>query len=106
DLSISENPLPAVPRQFFAASVRPVPYGFPRKAQAASEPSAIFPGHPVDESLVEGYPEPARFSTAGAISAVYRGGRVELKIDPVDQPRFLVLNEMYHPRWRAFAGDS
>jgi hypothetical protein len=25
-------------------------------------------------------------------------------VDPSPNARFLVLNEMYHPRWRAFAG--
>jgi hypothetical protein len=73
---------------------------------AAFELSADLPPDPVGASLVEGYPEPAQFSTAGSITAIYQGGRIELELDPADQPRFLVLNEMYHPRWRAFAGHQ
>ena len=29
------------------------------------------------------------------------GDRVLVRVDPAAEPRFLVLNEMYHPAWRA-----
>jgi hypothetical protein len=109
DLLIRENPLPVVPRQFFAASVRPVPRissSRPALSTTAFQAGPVLPADPVAESVVEGYSAPARFTTAGAIHAVYRGGDIELRLDPADQPRFLVLNEMYHPRWRAYADDK
>ncbi len=109
DLRIRENPVPAVPRQFFVDSVRPAPGrsgGKSKAPLAASELGEIVPADPIKESVVEGYPAPARFSTAGTITAVYHGGHIELRVDPAELPRFVVLNEMYHPRWRAFAGET
>ena len=45
----------------------------------------------------------ASFATDGTIRTRYEGSRVEVEVDPSREPRFLVLNELYHPRWKAFA---
>ena len=38
--------------------------------------------------------------------AAFGPDRVELRVEPADRPRLLVLNELYSPRWRAFASDA
>jgi hypothetical protein len=100
------NPFPVAPRQFFAAAVRPV-------SSAAEGVTALrLLSPPQDwtpvmaESVAEGFPAPARFSTVGEIRARYRQDRIEIGLDPIEEPRFLVLNELYHPRWHAFANGQ
>jgi len=61
---------------------------------------------PVDvreQSIVEGDLEAEALDTSGAIQACYQGDRITLEVTPSPQARFVVLNELYHPRWQAFA---
>jgi hypothetical protein len=104
DVSVMVNPFPVVPRAFFAAGARPV-------ASVAEAAAALGLRSPPErwtpvttESVVEGFPAAARFATEGVIHARYRHDLIDLAFDPIDHPRFLVLNELYHPRWRAVAG--
>lgn len=71
-----------------------------------SELDSILPDHPAVESIVEGFPGPARFSTEGRIRVHYAGATVDINVDPSTQLRFLVLDELYHPGWKAFAGTA
>jgi hypothetical protein len=106
DVAIRENPLPVVPRQFFTASVEPV--GSVHDAIRllfSREPSKELALEVRRNSLVEGYPSRERFSVNGTIRARYRGDTVEVAFDAAKEPRFLVLNELYHPDWRAYAGE-
>jgi hypothetical protein len=100
DFQIQESPVAPTPREFFVEAIQPVP---PAEKDAGRD---LVPIDPVKLSLVEGYPAAARFPTAGGIKAAYDGGRVELAVEPAGEARFLVLNEMYHRRWRAFAGAT
>ena len=113
DLEIIQNPLPVTPRAFFAESLRQVASAPVSPQSGRSEPPttlmvaelrADLPADPTKVSFVEGTRAPARFTTAGAIQADYRGDTIEIRVDPSDRPRFLVLNELYHPAWRAFSG--
>jgi hypothetical protein len=67
---------------------------------------AMLPDDPRRLSLVEGFPgsdaQTTPFDDSGNIRANYEGDRITLQVTPSQQPRFLVLNELYHPRWRAF----
>lgn len=71
-----------------------------------SELGSVLPSRPAVESSVEGIPGPAQFSTTGRIRVHYAGARVDIYVDPSTRPRFLVLNELYHPGWKAFAGGT
>lgn len=106
DAVIRENPFPVTPRQFFAHRVDAVV-----DLEAARE--ALFPrgviasaGYDVrSRSVVEGLPGGSRdFVTGGDIRIHYDAQRITVDLEPTSEPRFLVLNELYHPRWRAFAG--
>jgi len=107
DVKILENPLPVAPRQFFAAAVEPVdgPEGAARRLFPAGSSGAP----PLDvrrQSVVEGFPSARRFSVEGSLVARYDGDEVEVTVDPATEARFLVLNELYHPGWRAYAGET
>jgi hypothetical protein len=71
---------------------------------------ALFPDGPRRMSLAEGFPTGdgpvTDFDDRGDIRAAYEGDRVTIDVTASDKPRFLVLNELYHPRWRAFAGGQ
>lgn len=102
DVTILVNPNPVTPREFFTRSVTRV---------ADSTEAARWmesPGEARDltmMSVAEGATPSGEFAVEGAIRAAYHGNSIDVELDPCDRPRFLVLNEMYHPRWRAFARD-
>ena len=104
DVPIVQNPLPVVPRQFFAA--RTIPASRPTEAVLAVFPpgSDGIPIDPTRQSVVEGLGGERAFATGGFIEASYKGDRIDIAIDPSTDRRFLVLNEAYDPRWRAYAG--
>jgi hypothetical protein len=94
DIQIAENPLPVAPRQFFARSVRPL---------GSPPDTPLLPRDPARESLVEGITAPATYDVGGRLAVHYDGDRIDVSVDPEAQPRFLVLNEMYYPGWKASA---
>jgi hypothetical protein len=106
DVTILLNPFAVVPRHFFARAIRPVA----DLAEAADRVKRVVAAEPptriMDESVVEGFPVATRFAADGTIRASYRQDTIEIQVDPVPEDRFLVLNEMYHPRWHAFAGGA
>jgi hypothetical protein len=51
--------------------------------------------------VVEGLAAERELSTAGSIEATFDGDRVLVRVDPASEDRFLVLNELYHPAWKA-----
>jgi len=74
----------------------------------AAELDGIIPLDPTTESIVEGLERPLTFGdSTGAIRADYREpDRVRIEVEPADVQRFLVVNELYHPNWRAYATGS
>lgn len=50
---------------------------------------------------VEGAVADRRYATDGLIHAIYHLGGVTLNFEASEHERFLVVNEMFHPRWRA-----
>jgi hypothetical protein len=91
---VVENPYPVTPREFFAGRITP--------ADQARRP--LSPGDdPRRVSIVEGIDEPRDFGAEGAIQATYMGDRIVLDVARSERDRFLVLNEMYNPRWKAYA---
>lgn len=104
DVPIMQNPLPVAPRQFFAA--RTIPASRSTEAVLALFPPASngIPVDPARQSVVEGLGGERAFAAGGYIEASYKGDRIDLAIEPSTESRFLVLNEAYDPRWRAYAG--
>jgi hypothetical protein len=106
EIEVGRAPTTVTPRTFFAASVVPA-------ADLAGAVSALFPAgsaSPAPDvtatSVVEGLASAASFSTDGTIRARYRRGTVDITVTPATAPRFLVLNELFHPRWRAFSAEE
>lgn len=100
---IVRNPSPVLPRAFFAARV--VPVGSPTEAAGRMFDG----GTPRDLrqiSFVEGIAEPASFAASGGVELTGTGDRLAVRIDPAPQPRFLVLNELFSPRWTATADSQ
>ena len=105
--AVLENPFPVAPRAFFPAAVEVV-----RDEQAAVE--RLFPadlgGRPAfdvtERSVVEGPDGPLDPGASEPVRATFEPDRVVVRLDPVDRPRLLVLNELYSPRWRAFAAGT
>lgn len=93
---VIRNPGPIVPREFFAERTQPAEpfvagtkWALPSPADAWRQPQ------------VEGVTAARTWSTNGTIHATYRGSQVEIDLSPDKESRFLVLNELYHPRWTA-----
>ncbi len=55
----------------------------------------------IEHSFVEGMEHVETFEREGAIDADFRGDAIHIRVTPAHRPRFLVLNELYHPSWRA-----
>jgi hypothetical protein len=72
----------------------------------STELKNVVPGDPVRESLAEGFDQPGQFATDGSIRAKYAGDRADITVDASARQRFLVLNELYHPAWKAFANGN
>lgn len=100
DFQVLENPLGVVPREFFVSRVESV-------ASPADAASRMFAKAGVPDvqtvSFSEGDAVAGDYACSGSITARYQGSRIEIDLDPSPERRFLVLNERYHPGWRAFA---
>lgn len=95
-LQIVENPRPVVPREFFVTRTVPAERFTPGR-----ETPYELPADPVAESAVEELAAPRDWLATGSIAARYEGDQVTLTFAPAPAPRFLVLNELYHPDWHA-----
>lgn len=99
ELRVVPNPSPVLPREFFAARTVPT---------EAFTGQHLAIGLTASEALsaprVEGLAVERTWATDGSIRALYRGGRISINVNAADHSRFLVLNELYHPRW--FARDG
>jgi hypothetical protein len=98
DVRVEINPLPVVPRYYFARNAVPV-------AGVAQAASKLFDGDKLvdvtETSFVENFSGPATYSGIGAISATGSGDHVKVTVEPAPVDRFLVANELYFPGWDA-----
>ncbi|MGB3934635.1 MAG: hypothetical protein WBL29_02860 [Burkholderiales bacterium] len=106
EIDVMENPLPVMPRVFWVGTIRPASDAanaaiWYRDATLRSKITNMA----VLESYVEGLDGIRTYATSGKMRADFNGDHVMLQMEPSDQPRFLVINEMFHPRWRAYAGE-
>jgi hypothetical protein len=105
EIEVEQNPLPVIPRVFWASSV--VPASGPEDAATWFKDPALrgmTADNTVTTSFAEGIGTKRDYLAAGEIHADFRGDRIMIHVDPSDQPRFLVMNEMFHPKWSAYAG--
>ena len=56
--------------------------------------------------MVEGINRERRYPTDGDLTATFDQDRVLVQVEPSDEARFLVVNEMYHPAWRAWVDGT
>jgi hypothetical protein len=100
DLNVIANPLPVVPRYFFAGAIEPV-------ASASEATDRIFKGNELADvtavSFVENIPQSRRFSGGEVISATGTGDHLQITVDQAASDRFLVANELFFPGWTATA---
>jgi hypothetical protein len=103
DVEIVTNPLPVVPREFFARTVEAAtdPEQALARLQSLYEHTGAM--NVTALSVVEGIATGGSFVSDGEIRARYDQDRIVMRVEPRPEPRFLVLNELYHPRWRAYA---
>jgi hypothetical protein len=99
--ALSASTLQPAPRTFFAANVTAV--SSPEQARAALFPAGVAdqPLDPPVRSVAEGLQVSRSFSTEGRIDARFARDRVEITLAPSADERFLVVNELFHPAWRA-----
>ena len=102
-LKVTENPYPVTPRAFFSARVSPAREPPRLAGDDGRRPAMRSPPieQPRRNSVAEGIQSRLLLSTEGTIEANFDGDRVHVRVDPLGEDRFLVLNEMYHPGWRA-----
>jgi hypothetical protein len=101
EVELIANPRPVVPRVFFTESVTPV-RGASGALAALLPPSAAGRVEDVTRrSVVEGYDGAVRFTAAGDARLSTGADRMRIELTPAPGPRFLVVNERYHPDWRA-----
>jgi hypothetical protein len=102
-VEIRENPNPVAPRAFFAARVSPagpVPRlaGDDGQRPPVADPPIV---DPREQSIAEGLAADRTFSTAGTVDATFDYDRIQVRVSPAQEDRFLVLNERFYPGWRA-----
>jgi len=103
-----ENPNPVTPRAFFAATVTPADENMYFPGDNGTRPAPTDPQ--VDDltvhSIAEGIGAEQHFSTIGTLAAAFDDDRIVVRVEPSAEPRFLVINEMYHPSWRAWVDGA
>jgi hypothetical protein len=105
DVRAIVNPLPVVPRIFLAAALHPV-------GSIQEGLGELFGGEELgraprieSRSVVEGLvTPPSVLASGGRVRATFRPGRIRVDLEPATEPRFVVLNELYHPDWHVYAG--
>jgi hypothetical protein len=104
DLVIHENPRPVVPRVYLARRVVALPTLDDVRRELF--PAGIYRTSTRDvqqTSYVEGPPSVGgEYAVDGQVHATFRDQFVDVELTPSDRARFLVVNERYHPEWRAY----
>ena len=108
------NPVAPLPRQFLAERVTgveetPILRGAMLEARARSGQGDAGASTLVREridrltahSLAENIAGSPAFDASGPLAVQYRGDMIDIRVAPSGRDRFVVINERYHPDWRA-----
>jgi hypothetical protein len=104
-VQINESPIPVTPRLFWAQAVESV--SSLDESAKAIERGALpdISGKALAKmSYVEGLAN-KKYDARGSINAEFNGDRVVVRVEKSGAARFLVINEMFHPSWRASANN-
>ena len=97
---VVSSPARVTPRAFFTAAVEPV-------ASAGDAVKGLFASgaiaDPQKTSFVEGWTGRRQFEAGGDITLASGPDLLELRFAPASSERFLVVNELYYPGWRAYS---
>ena len=94
------SPARVTPRAFFTEEARTA------KSPEDAAKQLFLPegiGDPEVVSFVEGLERSRKFKHGGAVKVEGAQDELELHFEAADSERFLILNELYYPGWRAFA---
>lgn len=97
-IQIVENPDPVMPRVFLTRAVVPAttsPQALALLLQGNPSPNLLV------SSIVEGIDSPRHFTTEGRLYYAAKGDTFEVTLEPSRHERFLVVNELFTPRWKA-----
>jgi hypothetical protein len=114
---VLENPVTVLPRHFLVEQVvsvsePPAPLAQAETVQPSTQQSIrIFENQTEDfrkTALVENFgPVGTRtFDNSGEIWVFHGADIVNIRVTPSARERFIVLNESYHPSWRAYVGET
>jgi hypothetical protein len=108
---VIRNPMEPLPRHFLVGTVTGVAEEPQLITRAGDRPPEGKPaindvGRLRRHSLAENFPGTKTFDTSGTLGVTYRGDRIDVRVSASDKERFLVINERYHPKWRAYIGRS
>jgi len=92
------SPARVTPRAFFARSVGAVA-DVDDAVRRIFGPQGI--ADPTTTSFAEGFPASRQFETAGSVRVVGENDQLTVSFPASSAERFLVLNELYYPGWRA-----
>jgi hypothetical protein len=114
-----KNPVAPLPRHFLVEKVTGV-----RETPRVQEGALEAPAHPASErqdsagasalareridqltshSLAEDFRGTETFETSGPLDVAYHDDVIDIRLTPSSRDRFVVINERYHPNWRARA---
>jgi hypothetical protein len=94
------SPARVTPRAFFAESVKPVSSPEDAVAQLFRSEGIV---DPIQTSFVEGLTESKNFGFGTSITLKGAGDTLSLQFASSSEERFLVLNDLFYPGWRAEA---
>jgi hypothetical protein len=114
---VVENPVSALPRQFLAASVtggkaavrKQFSFGPGETPGGGEDILFAFDGQTRDlrrQSFAERIEGTRDFDPSGTLHAAYRSDIIDVGVDPSPRERFLVINQTYNSRWRAYALET
>jgi hypothetical protein len=105
------NPVEALPRHFLAGSVTGVSQTPQVRLGLTSANNLGVPiisdiGRLQEHSFAEKLSGTQTFDAGGDLAVTHQGDAIDIRVSPSIQRRFVVVNERYHPDWRARSGQS